>query len=317
MDQSQESTFFSLLNELAAFFDIEAFGPTNQPISANSLVGNIEFSAEDGKKMRFQIEHEEIYSWQALRLRAVFALQSEEKEWIYQPYFLKAFLVSRILPGTHFPIAPSILSDDSFEFQMLLPLEEQSREKIFSFISFSSNFYHEAFKHIREIGFTPELTIALKKFDHAANSVWTLGGWERLKESSAKTTLAIEDFSQEGHYYRLLSPTENSDGMVAINLGSLLDFPNYFKFIPLILKVNAIAFYADHYYVAFDDRGGVLLSAALPAASKNAIEGLLTSLLERAVIIRNFLQTITKELETLHIQQTCKSLEGVEELIFT
>ena len=307
--------FYALLREIAVGLGTtvpEGLEHFNEAVSEN-IVGNIEFSNADGTMVKLHLELEKMTQGAGVRATLFFGLNHEEKEWAQHPDFLKALLLCRVIPGNCLPVAPAVFSDDEMFWQLLVPLHEQTREPLEAFILATSSFYQAAVKKIRDTGFDDELAMELRKTDRASDVIWTLKKWEQQKERSPQ---AVENYSAAGHYYRLMPPTRENPGMVAINLGNVSDFIGLHRILMELLKINAYTFLNDDYYVGFDDRGGLLLHAFLSPADEEIVVKRLSALLKRAEEVRNFILKITSDLEAAAMQDHFKTMGEVETLVF-
>ncbi len=318
-----QERFLNLLEEVARFYGISsALDESRKDIlsSSDDWEALLEFHLKDEKKIKLQFRAEYIKEWNVLRLLIRFEQQTLGPSWMAHREFLEALLLCRIFPGTIFPVVPVLLPDDIIEWQALFPLEaelEISKRAILAIVEGAISFYEGAADLIQDLGFRKELTIRLRTFAYSTGLAWTLGEWERQKLRHPNASHAMETYSAEGHYYRLLPATEQVAGMIAINLGNLTDFVGVENLFPHLLKANAITFLSDNYYLGVDDREGLLLMALLPPAEEYETKLLVTALLQRAVAVRKFFNVMTNELEAVRIQEQFKQqdLSGVEQLL--
>ncbi|MBM3856523.1 MAG: hypothetical protein FJ390_00995 [Verrucomicrobia bacterium] len=320
-----QERFFQLIEEIAFFYGIsstldEVKKETLSP--SESWKAWLEFDLNDGKKVKVQLQAEFIKEWNVLRLLMTFEKPNVASDWTAHHEFLEALLLCRIFPGTIFPVVPVLLPGDIMEWQALFPLDaelETSKKAILAVVEGAVSFYEGATQLTRDLGFRKELTIRLRTFAYSTGLAWTLGEWERQKLRHANASHAMETYSPEGHYYRLLPATKEVAGMIAINLGNLNDFVGVSNLLPHLLKANAITFLSDNYYLGVDDREGLLLMALLPPAEEYETKLLVTALLQRAVAVRKFFNVMTNELEAVRIQEQFKKqdLSGVEQLVLT
>ncbi|MCX6957745.1 MAG: hypothetical protein NT164_04330 [Verrucomicrobiae bacterium] len=320
-----QERFFILLEELARFYRISgALDEVKKENAASSENWRacLEFALSDERKIKVQLEAEFIKEWNLLRILMTFEKPNVGPAWTAHREFLEALLLCRIFPGTIFPVVPILLPNDEMQWQALFPLDaeiETSKKAILAVVEGAISFYEGATELTRDLGFRKELTIHLRTFAYSSGLAWTLGEWERQKLRHANASHAMETYSPEGHYYRLLPATEKVAGIIAINLGNMTDFVGVENLLPHLLKANAITFLSDNYYVGIDDREGLLLTALLPPAEEYETKLLVTALLQRAVAVRKFFNAVTNELEAVRIQERFKKrgMSEVEELILT
>lgn len=308
--------FYLLLRELSISLGTAVREETeylNEATSEN-IVGNIELSNTDGAAVKIRLELEKLASGSAVRASLFFGFNTEEQEWSQQPSFLKALMLCRVTSGNCLPMAPALFPEGEILWQMLLPLDDKALKSLGSFIKSGSSFYQAAFTGIRDLGFEDQLTSELKNKDRALGVLWTIRTWSQQKKLYEGS---IEDFSLTGHYYRLLPPTIEQSGMVAINLGSVSDFIGIHRILPTLLKTNAITFLNENYYIGFDDRGSLLMIAFLSPLNEMEKKQRLDALLKRAEEVRAFILKITSELEAAAIQDTFKNMTGITELVLT
>lgn len=319
-----QERFLNLLEEIARFYGISStldeMKKEALSSSSESWRAWLEFDLNDERKIKVQLQGEFIKEWNVLRILMTFEKSNVGPAWTAHREFLEALLLCRIFPGTIFPVVPVLLPDDAIEWQALFPLEaelETSKKAILAVVEGAISFYEGATQLTRDLGFRKELTIHLRTFAYSTGLAWTLGEWERQKLRHVNASHAMETYSAEGYYYRLLPATEVAAGIIAINLGNLTDFVGVENLFPHLLKANAITFLSDNYYLGVDDREGLLLMALLPPAEEYETKLLVTSLLQRAVAARKFFNALTNELEAIRIQESFKKqdLSGVEQLV--
>ncbi len=320
-----QERFFQLLEEIAYFYGVSsALDQIKKETLSSSEVWRawLEFDLQEGRKIKVQLQGEFIKEWNVLRLWMTFENLNVGPVWTAHREFLEALLLCRVFPETIFPVVPVLLPGDKTEWQALFPMEaelEVSKKAILAVVEGAISFYEGAAQLTRDLGFRKELTIHLRTFACSTGLAWTLGAWERQKLRHVNASHAVETYSPEGHYYRLLPATEQAAGMIAINLGNLTDFVGSENLLPYLLKANAITFLRDNYYVGIDDREGFLLMALLPPAEEYETKLLVAALLQRAVAVRKFFNAITNELEAVRIQETFKkqNISDVEQLILS
>ncbi|HLB33821.1 MAG: hypothetical protein A3F67_06115 [Verrucomicrobia bacterium RIFCSPHIGHO2_12_FULL_41_10] len=311
----QEGTLNACLEGIASYYGVEFsrdHHESHPEEGAGLSSGFLEFSKSNGNGMRFILEQEEGEAWSSIRATAIFGDNTEEKTWGDHPEFLEAFLLGWIVPGSLLPVAPALLPDGTLQFQLVAPWSEQTQELLISFISIVSSFYQKAVEFLREVSFGQEFTRNLKEVFSVAGAVWSLGEWERQKTLVSD---AQENYSEQGHYYRLISSTAVNPGMLAVNLGNISEFIGFKKIIPQLLNVNAFSFLSDNYYIGVDDRQGVLLMALLPPSEERERKQRIDQLLQRSVAVRDFINKITNQLEAIHIQEALKDVTEVESLL--
>lgn len=322
---NSQERFLLLLEELALFYGISSTldeaKKENLSFSEN-WGGWLEFALSDERKVRVHLQVEQIKEWNLLRLLLTFEKKNVGPAWTAHREFLEALLLCRIFPGTIFPVVPVLLPNDEIQWQALFPLDaelETSKNALLAVMEGAISFYEGATELTRDLGFRKELTIHLRTFAYSTGLAWTLGEWERQKLRHANASHAVETYSPEGHYYRLLPATEQVAGMIVINLGNMSDFVGVENLLPHLLKANAITFLSDNYYVGIDDREGLLLTALLPPAEEYDTKILVAALLQRAVAVRKFFNAVTNEFEAVRIQESFKKrgISEVEELILT
>ncbi|MFI0348662.1 MAG: hypothetical protein ACH346_07870 [Chthoniobacterales bacterium] len=308
--------FYALLRDLAASLGttVPQYLEHLNEASAENIVGNIEFSNADGTMVKLHLELEKMPLGAGVRATVFFGLSAHEKEWSHHPDFLKALLLCRVLSEKWLPIAPAVFSDDAMLWQLLLPLDSTTHEPLEAFITAASLFYKTAVKTICDLGFTHQLLVNLKKSDHSSDVVWTMKKWSKQKN---ERTNAIESHSNAGHYYRLLPPSLEHSGMIAINLGNVLDFIGLHRLFMELLKLNAYTFLNDDYYVGFDDRGGLLLHAFLAPCDEEALTMRVLALLQRAEEVRAFILKMTSNLQAAAMQQVFQTVAHVTDLVLT
>lgn len=311
---SSTKKFYHLLHDLAGGLGASFRQNSEQVNEATSQahVATIDFSSNQGMEMRLRLELEKIKEIHAIRATLFLGSHDEIQEWSQQSPFLEALLSSRVLSEKCFPIAPALFSEREILWQSLLPFDDNIRKVLEDFILLSSRFYHESFEYIRHAGFHEELVQKLRSVDLSSHLLWSMRKWSILKNNNAQAT---EDISPSGHYYRFIPPTQDSLGMVAINLGNTSDFVGWKRILPILLKVNACTFLSDHYYIGLDGRAGLLLMALLPPCDEKEKESYLNALLKRAAEVRKFILSITTDLETAAIQNSFKDLKGVTDLV--
>jgi hypothetical protein len=318
-----QESFLSLLEEIALFYGVPSILDEAKKTNLNSSEswrGFLNFALSDERKIKVELQVEQIKEWNALRLFITFEKLDGGAVWTAHREFLEAFLLCRVFPGTIFPVVPVWLAHDEIQWQALFSLEvelESAKKAILKVIEGAISFYEGATELIRDLGFRKELTIHLRTFAYSSSLAWTLGEWERQKLRHANASHAVETYSEEGYYYRLLPSTQKEAGLIAINLGNLTDFVGIENLLPHLLKANAITFLSDNYYLGIDDREGLLLTALLPPAEEYEIKLLITALLQRAVAVRKFFNALTNELEAIRIQKSFKNRTDIEELILT
>ena len=320
MPSEATALFLALLEHVATSYEAVVSSAPESTEAVNQeeedrLFGTLEFTSEEEGLMRLQLEQEKLSSWSAVRATLVFGISPEEEEWSEEESFLEAFLLCRTVPGTFFPLAPTFLPEGGMQWHCVLPLQEESKELLVALVDFASTFYQGLLKHVRDLGFGDELTQQLRSLNNSSQAVWSMGRWSRQK--ALLGSRASEDYSSEGHYYRLIAATAEAPGMIAINLGNLSGFIGIEKIFPELLKINAMTFLSDNYYVGLDDRGGLLLQALLPPAEEAEAVYLVNQLLQRAMTVRSFIQKITTDLEVAHIESAFKGLDTINEIIFT
>lgn len=322
---SQQERFFQLLEEIASFYGI----PSNLDDAKRENLSSsetwkawLDFCLRDGRKIKVHLQAEFIKEWKILRLLMTFEKDNLISAWTAHREFLEALLLCRIFPKTIFPVVPVLLPDDVIEWQSLFPLDAElqtSTNAILAVIEGALSFYEGVTQLAQDFGFQKAFTIHLRTFAYSTGLAWTLGEWERQKLRHANASNAIETYSQEGHYYRLLPATEETAGMLAINLGNLADFVGIENLLPHLLKANAVTFLDDNYYVGIDDRDGLLLMALLPPAREYETKLLVMALLQRAVGVRKFFNAMTNELEAVRIQENFKKqdMSAVKQVVLT
>ena len=321
-----QESFLLLLEELALFYGTSASSldeakKENLPFSEN-WKGSLEFSVSGERQIKAELQAEQIKEWDLLRLLITFKKPSNGSVWTVHHEFFEALLFCRVFPGTIFPVVPVLLPNDEMQWQALFPLGaeiESFKKAILAVIEGAISFYEGATELTRDLGFQKELTIHLRTFACSSGLAWTLGEWERQKSRHPNASHAVETYSPDGHYYRLLPATEKVAGIIAINLGNMADFVGVENLLPHLLQANAITFLSDNYYVGVDDREGLLLTALLPPAEEYETKILVAALLQRAVAVRKFFNAMTNELEAVRIQESFKKrdLSQVEELVLT
>jgi|GEM_PF-3238755 len=320
-----QERFFNLLEEIARFYGISSvLDEIKKEDSSFSQSWRVwlEFDLKDERKIKVQLQGEFIEEWNVLRLLLTFEKPNVGPDWTAHREFLEAFLLCRIFPGTVFPVVPVLLPDDVIGWQALFPLEaelETCKKAILAVVEGAISFCEGVTQLTRDLGFRKELTVHLRTFAYSSGLAWTLGEWERQKLRHANASHAVETYSEEGYYYRLLPATEQAAGMIAINLGNLTDFVGVENLLPHLLKANAITFLSDNYYLGIDDREGLLLMALLPPNEPYETKLLITALLHRAVAVQKFIKALTNELEAIRIQESFKKqdMSQVEELVLT
>lgn len=320
---NSQASFFELLEELALFYGISSAldeAKKENHSSSENWGGWLEFILSDERKIKVHLQVEQIKEWNMLRLLLTFQKSNDGRAWTAHQEFLEALLLCRVFPGTIFPVVPILLPHDEIQWQALFPLEVEIKtikNAVIAVMEGAISFYEGVAELTRDLGFRKELTIHLRTFAYSSGLAWTLGEWERQKLRHPNASHAMETYSPEGHYYRLLPSTEKVAGMIAINLGNMTDFVGVENLLPHLLKANAITFLSDSYYVGIDDREGFLLMAFLPPAEEYETKILVAALLQRAVALRKFFNALTNELEAVRIQERFKksNLAEVEELI--
>ena len=320
------NSFLSLLDNLALHYGISAsFEDAKDSFSASGiketskLAGYLTFCHRDERNITVHLEQEEDPCWQRVRVLITFEKKNEEAAWFNHPEFLEALLLCRIFPETVLPVVPVILPSEEIQWQGLLPFHEEAEETksmLVSLMEAANAFYEGAAELVRDLGFHKELPMKLRTFAYSCGVAWTFGEWERQKLRHPNASHAMETYSVEGHYYRLIPATESLAGMIAINLGNIRDFVGVENLWSQLLRANALTFLRDHYYVGVDDRQSLLLIALLPPAEDYETKLLITSLLQRAVALRAFINTMTNGLEAARIEEQFKKMKPVEELIF-
>lgn len=309
----QGTVFFSLVNDIAAALEIalDSTSAQNGPGDEAPLVATFSFVSDEGYEMELQLGQENSGSGVALRASLTFFLEGIEND--NEGFFAEAFLACRLLPETPFPLAPGLLPDGEFELQIFLPWDEALQERLFTMLSVASSFCQYTCNAIRDLGFTEEITSRLQAAEEQTGALWNEEVWQNLKKDS--TTAAGEHFSAEGLYYRWVPATEEAAGMVAIHLGSFLDFVGLENNLPLLLKMNALTFLSDHYYVGLDVQEGLTLIGLLLPNEEEAAREALAQLLEKAVELRNFLIEMATLFEKNRVRACFKNRSSIKKLI--
>jgi hypothetical protein len=319
-----QESFLFLVEELARSYGISSSlleeAKKNSASSSEPWRGSFEFSLSEEKNIKIHLDIEQVRGWSLLRLLIHFENIHVGPNWTAHHEFLEAFLLCQIIPGTFFPLVPMLSPHHEMEWQAFLPLDagvESYKRELLDLLKGALSFYEEATKLVHDLGFRKELVIHLRRISCSSGLAWTLGEWERQKLKHPNASHSIETYSSYGNYYRLLPPNEQVAGMIAINLGNLSDFVGIKNIFSHLLQANAITFLSDHYYLSIDSREGLLLIALLPPAKQNEKAVLITALLQRAVAVRQWIVTMTNDLESIRIKEKLKKIPEIEELIFT
>ncbi len=317
MELPNETAFFSLFREVLAELGVEASSDEeSRPAEEEaSLVGTIQFSNEAGSKMLLQLEKEDFPSWEAVRVSIDFCFSLEDEVDLENPFLLQALLECRLLPGTAFPVASSLLPENQIQLQCVLSLNEKTKEQILSLISFASDFYQGILEAVRDVGLSEEFLTRLQAVDEAAATLWNEESWSHLKNEEAYAERAHETFSLEGHYYRWLPATEATPGMMAIHVGSFENLENRETIFPLLAKLNAVTFLGENYCLGLEAGKGMILMALQPPEAEEMGVSRVTYLLQRAADVKKIVMNIMTELESARLKEAFKGMKGITELV--
>lgn len=197
----------------------------------------------------------------------------------------------------------------------MLSLDEKTKERILSLISFASNFYEGVIESLRDVGFSEEFVARLQHLDQAASTLWNEESWSRLKNEDVYLERAHETFSLEGHYYRWLPATEATSGMIAIYVGNFEGVENMETILPLLTKLNGVTFLAENYCLGLEAGKGIILIALQPPEAEEIDVSRVAYLLERATAVKKFVMNILTELEGVRLKEVFKEMKGIRELV--